>query len=204
MLSLSVSARTRGRMADRLISTYTHATGDQLARGESWYRRAHDLATQYAAGDTRLGASVIAVASANKGWKENTDIARRVLHTRVPSGHTGSNLVKMQRLLDGAHPDEVLPVGKKTYWFYATIADPDHPTAVVVDRHAADLCDGVVRGQANRGLSTQSRYDLYCEVFRKAAQRIGCIPSELQAVTWTVHVERLSGLGTRRVRPSDH
>ncbi|MYT71194.1 hypothetical protein GTY60_16115 [Streptomyces sp. SID8367] len=61
---------------------------------------------------------------------------------------------------------------------------------MVIDRHAHDIAVQEIYGQRDRGLSTQSRYDVLADCYRAAAQEIGELPSIIQAVTWVAHIER--------------
>jgi hypothetical protein len=52
-------------------------------------------------------------------------------------------------------------------------------------------------GIKDRGLSSKGRYNLIASAYREAAQRLGELPSVVQAVTWVVWRERLVGTSTR-------
>jgi hypothetical protein len=148
-------------------------------------------------GDTRMGAGVIAALSANKSWSENTKIATRALGSGKATGHVKDALLKATRIMNGADPVDVLPMAAKTGNFYRCIIDPTDAHAVCVDRHAHDVAVGRAYGNTERGLSTQRRYDVIADAYRAAAVRVGILPQELQAITWTVQVESLRGIGTR-------
>ncbi|AXK37692.1 hypothetical protein DVA86_27315 [Streptomyces armeniacus] len=79
------------------------------------------------------------------------------------------------------------------------MADPGDTDAVVIDRHAHDIAVGDIYGRRDRGLSGQ-RYELLAAAYREAAQRLGELPSTVQAVTWVVHTDRIAGTGTRPPR----
>lgn len=180
-----------------ILTVYRAATPDQYSRGCNWYPTAHELALMVGDGNARKGAGVIAALSANKGWADNvrlaTDAAAGHIH-----GHVGDALRKVTRIMDGEDPADVLPMDSKTGHFFQCISDPDDPTPVVIDRHAHDIAVGEVYGDAERGLSAKGRYSALATAYRQAATIVGDIPSVVQAVTWTVQVDRLSGVGTRR------
>ncbi|MEW2451960.1 hypothetical protein AB0896_31115 [Streptomyces parvulus] len=90
----------------------------------------------------------------------------------------------------GTDPSEVLPMHIKTGYFYVCIADPEHTDAVVIDRHAHDIAVREVYGQRDRGLGAVGRYNALADCYRAAAQKIGEVPSKVQAVTWVAHIER--------------
>lgn len=202
-ITLTPSRYMRDKWVTNIITTYASASDDQRQRGHAWYRNARDLAAFISDGDTRAGAGVIAALSANKGWAENRRLALHAFSTGAPIGHTGTNLDKAAAIMAGTDPSVVLPMRLKTGQFFECIADPSHPFAVCVDRHAHDVMVGRAWGDADRGLSSGTRYDLVADAYRRAAARLGILPMDLQATVWVVWTEHLSGTGTRRVRPSD-
>jgi len=197
MIPANPSATTRRRYAHNIINAYVNATEAQKLKGRQWYPVAHDLATLLADGDTRKGAGVIAALSANKSWSENTKIATRALGSGKATGHVRDALTKATRILNGADPTDVLPMGAKTGNFYRCILDPSDPEPVCVDRHAHDVAVGKAYGDAERGLSAKGRYAALAQCYRDAAKMLGMTPSELQAITWVAQVESLRGIGTR-------
>ncbi|WP_405657752.1 hypothetical protein [Streptomyces sp. NBC_00079] len=197
MIPVSVSEETREQYVRNIIAVWRSATPEQEQRGRSWYRSAHDLATVISGGDARRGAGVLAALSANTSWSENCRLARRVCITGELSGHFTDALAKVAKIMDGADPVDVLPMQRKTGMFFRCIADPDDPEAVVIDRHAHDIAVGETYGQCNRGLSCASRYALLAHCYCEASLRLGELPSTVQAVTWVVHTERVTGIGNR-------
>ncbi|WP_461090654.1 DUF7178 family protein [Streptomyces incanus] len=69
-------------------------------------------------------------------------------------------------------------------------SNPENAEAVVIDRHAHDIAVREIYGQRDRGLGAVGRYNLLANCYRAAAQKIGEIPSKVQAVTWVAHIER--------------
>ena len=161
------------------------------------YPVAHDLAEMISGGDVRKGAGVIAALSANKSWSENVKIATRAFGSGKATGHVKDAINKATRIMNGADPADVLPMGAKTGNFYLCILDPSDPHPVCVDRHAHDVAVGRTFGDADRGLSSKGRYNALASAYRAAAERLGILPSELQAITWVVQVESLRGTSTR-------
>lgn len=200
MIPANPSPTTLRRYRDNIIATYERATEDQKLKGKMWYPVAHDLATMIADGDTRMGAGVIAALSANKSWSENVKIATRALGSGKATGHVKDAITKATRIMNGADPADVLPMGAKTGNFYRCILDPTDPDPVCVDRHAHDIAVGRTFGDDDRGLSSKGRYNALASAYRAAATRLGILPSELQAITWVVQVESLRGHGTRGYR----
>lgn len=197
MIPVDPSATTRRRYVSNILATYAAATPAQKAKGESWYRTAHDLANIIGDGDARKGAGVLAALSANKSWRLNVRLATDAANGHV-HGHTKANLAKVTEILiDGRDPQDVLPMSSKTGHFFRCIADPTDPDPVVIDRHAHDVAVGRTLGDAERGLSSVGRYAALAHAYRTAAARLGILPSELQAVTWVVQTERIAGTSTR-------
>jgi hypothetical protein len=197
MIPANPSATTRRRYVRNIIDAYNDATEDQKLRGKSWYPDAHALAISLSPDDVRKGAGVIAALSANKSWAENQRLALRAFVTGKPYGHTAANLIKAERIMDGADPADILPMDAKTGNFYRCILNPSDPEPVCVDRHAHDVAVGRTFGQTDRGLSASGRYAAVADAYRVAARRLGIVPSTLQAIVWVRHVESLRGTGTR-------
>jgi hypothetical protein len=142
-------------------------------------------------GETCAGAGIIAAYSANTGWDRNVKLANETFSTREVRPHIAAE--KVGRIIAGECPRDVLPMIKKTGYFFQCINDPSHETAVVIDRHAHDIAVGVRYGDADRGLDNVNRYNTLADAYRAAALIVGCLPQEVQAVTWTVHVDAWSG-----------
>jgi len=189
MIPSNPSPTTRRRYRDNILAAYERATEDQKLRGKAWYPVAHDLAEMIGQGDARMGAGVIAALSANKSWPENVKIATRALGSGKATGHVKDAILKATRIMNGADPADVLPMGVKTGNFYRCILDPSDPEPVCIDRHAHDVAVGRTFGNAYRGLSSKSRYAALADAYRVAAARLGILPSELQAIVWVVQIE---------------
>jgi hypothetical protein len=198
MIPIRPDAETREEYVQRIIAVWNRASEDQLARGRSWYRNAHDLAVMISDGNPVAGAGVIAALSAQASWRRNQTMAEKIFR-REPVGSTRERLAKVAKIMAGADPAEVLATGQKTLNFYRCIVDPFDDDAVVIDRHAHDLAIGEIYGNRVRGLDGP-RYALLAHCYREAAQRLGELPSTVQAVTWTVHVDDTADLPHRAAR----
>lgn len=194
MIPTQLSPVDREIMVLNITRKFRSATEVQLSAGRDWYPSAHLLALMIADGDAVTGAGVIAALSANKSWPENKRLARIALETGEPRGHVGDALRKAGLILSGVHPSEVLPMQSKTGQFFRCIADPTDAEAVCVDRHAHDVAVGRVYGNADRGLSSVSRYSALADAYRVAAEELGELPQTVQAVTWVVQIESKSGV----------
>ena len=196
VIPFKVDEETREGYVQNIIDAFGRATDDQKQRGRGWYQTAHDLANMISDGNVREGAGVIAALSANKSWRENERLARGA-YTDGPSGHTRDNVRKVERILMGTDPEDVLPMSAKTGHFFRCILDPEDPDPVVIDRHAHDIAIGDVYGNDERGLDSKQRYALLAHCYREAGLRLEEIPSVVQAVTWVAHTEGLAGVGSR-------
>ncbi|GEK04447.1 hypothetical protein [Streptomyces sp. 1-11] len=190
MIPVKSTEEQRAAYTQAIMDKWKSATLDQKRRGREWYVTAHEFAAEIAAGDTSKGAGVLAALSANKSWAENCRLARKAFAEGAASGHVRDAVTKANRIMAGTHPSEVLPMHIKTGCFYLCIADPENPDAVVIDRHAHDIAVRKIYGQRDRGLGAIGRYNLLAHCYRAAAQKIGEVPSKVQAVTWVAHIER--------------
>lgn len=177
------------RYVTNIIRKYESATPDQLKRGRDWYWGAHELAAMMAEGDVIRGAGVIAALSPQKAWPLNVTMAQRAFDAGRADGHVQDALRKVSKIMAGADPAEVLPMGLKTGMFYRLIVDPDDPDAIVIDRHAHDVAVGERYGIKDRGLHNKSRYATLAHAYREAARILEVAPSTVQAVTWLVQTE---------------
>jgi len=197
LIPIKAGANTREKYVNNIIRAFNRATPAQKDRGRYWYQTAHDIAVMLSDGDARAGAGVIAALSANKSWRENQRLAERAFGPEGPGGHVRDAVRKVERILLGEDPEDVLPMDAKTGHFYRCILDPEDPDPVVIDRHAHDVAVGETYGNDERGLSSKGRYALLAHCYREAAMRLGEIPSVVQAVTWVAQTQRIAGTGHR-------
>ncbi|MGW1040020.1 DUF7178 family protein [Streptomyces sp. NPDC002547] len=197
MIQIKTDNATREQYVQNIIDVWWGASEEQEAQGRLWYRNAHDLADALTDGDVRTGAGLLAALSPQTAWWLNVELASDAYETGRPTGHVGDALTKAAKILAGVDPAEVLPMDRKTGHFYRCILDPTDADAVCIDRHAHDIAVGEEFGARDRGLSAKGRYALIAHCFREAAQRLGELPSTVQAVTWVVWRDRLVGTSTR-------
>lgn len=174
-------------MVLNIVRVWRRATVAQEDEGRSWYRTAHRIADMATDGDPVTGAAVIAALSPQTEWNHNIELACDAIEAgSITSGHFKDACSKVNRILAGIPPQEVLPMERKTGQFFRLIADPSDPEAVVIDRHAHDIAVGRAFGNQDRGLTYGPRYALFADAYREAARRLGELPSTVQAVTWLV------------------
>jgi hypothetical protein len=192
MIPVVASDAEMDRYVSNIIAAYQAATPQQAERGRNWYPVAHDLAVMVGHGDVRKGAGIIAALSVQKPWDVNVKLAEDAANGDV-HGHTRVALGKVEAMIDGADPAELLPMQLKTGNFWRCIVDPADPDPVVIDRHAHDVAAGERFGNRDRGLSNTTRYATLALAYRLAARQLGVIPSVVQAVVWVRQTELNSG-----------
>jgi len=165
-----------------ILKIYRSASPEQVEAGMTWYFRAHDLAVELA-GDSAIGAGVIAALSPNCSWDQNVVMARRAFDTGVVSGTFGDAERKAQAILDGGDPREILG-GRKVRSFFENIVDPSNPVPVTVDRHSYDLSMGARSQNDKRPAIGKRKYAELTEYHYRAAKIMGVMPHQIQAVTW--------------------
>ncbi|MEU7830349.1 hypothetical protein [Nonomuraea sp. NPDC049129] len=189
LISINPDPETFQRYVRNVVAVWDSATSEQLNQGLHWYRSANQLAYMISDGHVRKGAGVIAALSANKRWSTNVALATRAFESGKPSGHFNDALDKADRIMAGEDPESVLPMDIKTGQFFKCIANPRDSWAVCIDRHAHDIAVGMRYGDSARGLSSRNRYAMLASVYRKAADWVGYLPQEIQAVTWVTWIE---------------
>jgi hypothetical protein len=200
MIPIQADREAREYYVRNVMSVWSLATDQELQEGRSWYRRAHETASMLADGDVETGAGLLAALSPQTAWWLNVELACEAYEAGTATRHTGDSCGKANKILAGADPEDVLPMRRKTGHFYRCILDPADPVAVCIDRHAHDIAVGVAYGDWPRGLSAGGRYALLAHCYWEAAQRLGEIPSVVQAVTWVAWRNSLAGVGTRGSR----
>lgn len=192
-LTRSEAARLRQHVA-RVDGWLSVATAADLANGLAWYDRARSQAESMAAEhglSVAHCAGVIAALSPRCQWATNVAAARRMVSAAVSgelepvAAGTLANRTKAWRIARGEDPELVLS-GPKVRAFYANIMG-DHD-AVTVDVWAARAAEGRDHPHA----PVKRRYRLLAESYRRAGERRGMHPRDVQAAVWTVY-RRLHG-----------
>lgn len=175
-----------------IVDLYMSATPEDIAEGTLWYADAYTLAITLDPANPAAAAGVIAAMSPITPWGRNKDLAERAYRDGAASGTLSRNCDKANEIMAGADPLDVLK-GEKVVNFYLSIIGDQN--AVCIDRHAYDIAVGTVTNDVSRdkALRRKGEYDKIAALYREAAERIGILPSELQAITWTIW-RRLKGL----------
>ena len=182
----------------RIVDVFAEASVAELDAGVNWYADANAFARTLDPEHPERAAGVIAALSPMKDWENNCILAARAYEQGYASGALRANTAKADAIMAGADPLDVLG-GNKVRNFYASIADPEHPDAVCIDRHAFDIAVGRITNDKSRtALSRVGVYDSFARSYKRAARAIEregfpILPSQLQAVVW-VTWRRLKGL----------
>lgn len=179
---------------DRIHAAYRSATPDEIHQGTAWYPTARyyalAMSAQYPVTFTQA-AAVLAALSPRKEWNLNVRLADHACRTRSPQGQTNQQLTKVRTVLSLKDPDPatILPIlkGPKTQAFFLNIHDPTDPDPVTVDRHAYTV---VHPRRPISKLNNKGEYERIADLYRKAADALDLLPSELQAITWLTERRR--------------
>lgn len=200
MIPIKADAEAIEYYVRNIVSVWHLASERQVEEGRRWYQTAHETAAMLADGDVKVGAGLLASLSPQTAWWLNVELACEAYESGNAARHVGDACGKANKIMAGVDPEEVLPMRRKTGQFYRCILDPKDPVAVCIDRHAHDVAVGVAYGDWPRGLSAQGRYALLAQCYWEAAQRLGELPSVVQATTWVTWRDSLAGVGTRGSR----
>jgi len=170
--------------APNIAAVYKRATDSEHAAGLSWYSDAHNLALTLSPNDVWKGAGVIAAFSPLKRWETNVRMAQRAFDTGIASGHTNLCNGIAQRILDGAHPLDVMR-GDKTRSFTQAIATNGNGTIATIDRHAHDIAVGYYSTDKNRNIGKRLYRDM-ASAYLECADYFGISVNAMQAITWIV------------------
>lgn len=170
------------RCVDNIINAWNQSTASR-----DWYRDAHsfgiDLYLMYETSIVKIF-GIIAALSPQKSWIENKRLAKAFLSGNE-SGHTRVNLNKARRILDlsTSNKEDVLDIlnGEKTKAFFLNMLEPNTVNGVTIDRHAVEIAVGKVLPNHKM---TVRQYQFFERCYFIAANKIGILPHELQAVTW--------------------
>lgn len=187
-----------------IVSLIQSASASQMQDGLAWYQDANDEARFYAEhynlSITQV-VGVIAALSPQKQWYTNLKIARKVMGAftagkGVPSVHFKSQMNKVRKILHTPDITEIEMMnvvygkaGDKTASFAHNILHPDQAGVVTVDGHAVNAADhGMVRKAITSAATpTGRKYRMYSAVYAAAAEIMGMLPHQAQAVAWVTY-----------------
>lgn len=153
--------------------------------GISWYFEAHnfcaDLSKRYNVPLANVCAVVSALSPATN-WEQNKRDAVRLIQGKEGGYVTyGQNVIKAKIALKTDNPGNLfsMQTGAKTYNFYHCLLSPSSSAHVVIDRHAYRVATGKEYTKL-----TLKQYLEIASHYMKAANKLGLLPSQLQAVLW--------------------
>lgn len=166
-------------MTANILALWDALSDADKAKGIAWYSVANDLARIMGNGDVRKGAGVIAAMSPLKSWDINVKLARDAFNGNV-HGQFGDACRKVEKIMAGANPCDVLPMDAKTGNFYANILDPNDTEHVTIDRHAYRAATGEKIPGGLKG----KRYANMAQAFINAGKARGVTGAQMQAGVW--------------------
>lgn len=173
-------------MHQNILNVWDTATSAEVQQGETWYARAHEICANNA---ERFGVTVeqavgaFAAISPMLSWERNISCAESLLANGT-APCLKKNVRKGILILEGVDPLDVLG-GRKVRSFYHNILLPDTSYEVTIDRHAFDVAVGCTTDDRTRkALNRVGMYDQFRRLYRDAARELGCLPHQVQAVTW--------------------
>lgn len=165
--------------AAHVMMVYRRATDADRAHGMGWYAMAHDIARE--ARTVPMGAGILSALSPRMPWVRNVQLARVAFTTPLTGGGLTRSIENARRILAGEDPMDVLG-GMKTRAFFTNILDPDDDWTVTVDTHAIKIAGIPNRDSVGKGL-----YMAIADGYREAAEYVGILPQQMQAITWTTY-----------------
>ena len=190
------------RMIHNIVSVYRDADKTQHAEGLLWYsdaqKAAHDIAVKYDIA-VYIVAAVIAALSPNNKWSRNLTNADALIGAFV----NGDGLLSVkvstyhkmkQKAWDilVARPDydgaKAMLKGQKITSFFMDIMGEFN---VTIDGHARNIAYGERVGLTDdRTNIGKKEYRALQAAYEAAAERLGLMPYQLQAITWRVWRDR--------------
>lgn len=178
-------------MTENILAVYDAASESDITEGTYWYREANALAWTLDHAMPIRGAAVIAALSPRLRWDKNALYARIAYSLKgyditpetlsyIPT--LNNSRVKALKIVNGAHPRDVMGKGLKTNAFLDNILNPFTSEAVTVDKHAADIARGMRTGYSS--VVKDKDYRIIAQAYRDAAHYAGVAPLTMQAITW--------------------
>ena len=181
-----------------ILKVYRRATTDDISSGLEWYDRAKRMA--YAiANKTNLPVNtvigVMAALSPNNRWERNVKDTETMCVAWIQGGDLTDFKVSCYNTMKAkawsilsdnlVDDDDILTRlnGQKIRSFYSNIRGLNE---VTIDGHALNIARGYREGLTTD--KTNMGKKLYLDLqaaYVKAAKRVGILPHELQAITWT-------------------
>ncbi len=192
------------RMAARIRHALYELDAAEMAEGLSWYSRARLSILRDVADPTGLSPEaaigVTAALSPGCSWRQNLyDAAWLALDRSValPLAAYKTNVRKALSIIEGADPVKVLG-DRKVGAFYDNLLNPATSWKVTVDRHAIRVALGkdLPAEEVSKLIDNRvNAYEEVCEAYRRVAEGVGLVPSQVQAATWVNYRNRMGIVG---------
>lgn len=170
-----------------ILKVYDRATASEINEGLIWYSRANAEA-RILHDKPSVGCAAVAALSPGLRWERNIEAARRVIDGESLDGlgvRWYDGVRKAERIVAGEKPLDVLR-GNKVRAFYRCIINPKNSRDVCLDGHAYAIWAGRRMNLLDVPNITDRMYSAISEDYRQAAELIGILPNQIQAITWIV------------------
>lgn len=179
-----------------ILDAYRSSSEADCIAGRGWYADARHFAeTRALAHGITVGqlADLISVLSPQKAWTQNLDEVDRFLS----AWSAGEDLDSVRAFCTRLQRTKIRSIlttgdglrGPKVTAFRTNIIDP-FSNAVTVDSWAVRIA--LADPSHNGSISSEALYRAYAGAYRLAAETLGLLPADLQAITW-VSYRRLHG-----------
>jgi hypothetical protein len=173
---------------DNILRVFRAATARDEIEGMRWYGTARDLCFDLAKANgitLEQCAGIFAALSPRTRWGQNVMLAERCIRDNgIMVGTLGASMRAATRIAHGEMPLDVLS-GTKVRAFYTCIIEPLNEDNVVIDAHALSIAAGRSLGNKEQAvLKRAGIYDIIAGLYKEAAEILGFLPIEVQAITW--------------------
>lgn len=164
-----------------ILSKYKQVTDFS---GRDWYKQAHEFCVMVS---DRYNVPLVTVCAVMSALSPSTNYEQNKRDTvglisgkrGYKCGTYGQNVIKARMILKTGIPTFSLLTGPKTYNFFFNLLEPDNTAFVTIDRHTFKIATN----EPYIGLKGKQYRDIVTK-YRKAGQRLGVPPQELQAILW--------------------
>ncbi len=139
--------------------------------------------------------NVIDAESVLRAWayfKDNDGRKAYALDCGVRTPYGWANCEKAWRVLDGLETFDLKKTCYKTWNFGQCIEKPDTYLGVCIDQHIVHIL--IKDGRKGSLKISSAQYKRFAKVLQHCAERIGILPSRLQAIIWCYRQYALSGM----------
>lgn len=180
-----------------LTNLYNKVTNK--TEGLNWYTEGHSFCKEVANTHSLslpVVCGVLSALSPGMNWERNKlETITLIKGARLNKGGFkfttyGQNVIKATEILEGIRkPHEAfsMKTGAKTYNFFYNLLEPSNPDYLTVDRHTYRITTDDEYTHI-----PISKYRSIADHYKRAADRIGIIPNQLQAVLWVWYREQIN------------